>query len=186
MQNKRYFVIASIISIVLFGIIGVVLFTTPNSLAVVESKEITFRYPNEYKQEPTENTNNDGGEQLLYVSRKNPEGIIQLTKAGSAEEGANALKISQLDFLEKNAELKFKVTYKDYEKISTERTKLSGFDSQIITFKYSSKDSQNTIFMKYIMILKSQNIYYINAQNTNLAQLKSDTDVILETLELQD
>jgi hypothetical protein len=154
------------------------------SSGTFRSDDITFQYPNGYIRDTSLDKNTDEGERIVTLTRDEPAGYISVNKAGNAEEAANTLKISQLDYLEKNAELKMSTAYKGYERLAIERDKLDSYDSQTITFSYTGGDDKTKIFMNYIMVPVRENILYISIQSTDKSQLEKDTKVVTESIDL--
>lgn len=152
----------------------------PQTSAKLFNKDgISFMYSSVYVDQTVDPKNSN---QLLRATRKNPDGIIIVTKAESAKKAADALRINQLDYLELTANSRFKVTYKNFEKIETARLKISGYDLLTMSFSYIGNDNTTKIYMKYIMIVRPNNVYYVTVQSTSTQRLEADVDQILTSL----
>lgn len=159
-------------------------FQQPNSLKMFTSDDVSFRYAAAYNPRVARPAPAEDSQNVVTLTRDNPSGYISVDKAASAKTAADLLKVSQLEFLEKNAELKFKTAYKDYKRSSLERLSLAGYDAEVITFSYIGNDSKTTVYTKYIVIPTNEAIYYINAQSPDRSQLDEDAAAVMDSIKI--
>ena len=148
------------------------------------SEKIVFQYPLEYQEQsiPVQKVNQS--ETLIKLKINKPLSFIEFAKEKGAIIGANITKSNFLDTLEKNAEKSFPVAYPQYQKIKSERTKISGYDASIFNFSYLGNDKQTTIYMYYFLIPLGNDAYYLTVQSVDQSKLETDTNILKETLKV--
>src|SRR3990167_10642214 len=132
MKNQK--VLAIVLVVVLFLFAFLLLYQKNNSLKEFDSPPLSFKYPKEYKDQPIPKQNKNQAKPLAELRTENSESIIVVAKEEAAIKGANLLKINFLDFLERNAEKKFPIVYRGYQKQKTERIRISGHEASLVSF----------------------------------------------------
>lgn len=181
--NKRTAIYLILLILVLIASSFYLLATQGNKK--FDSDEITFSYPVAYKSfdPPKDSQKNLVNIALLYA--KNPDRLLRASKETNAKLGADLTHANFLDYLENNAEKSFPSRYPGFQKISTERTKISSRDASILSFSYIGGDGKTPIFVRYLIITADSNALYIYVQSSDEKSVKSDSAEIQKTLKIK-
>lgn len=185
LKNKPLLIKTLIVAVVPLLVLASLISST-TATVTFEKDGVSFEYPRSYKRYPNQNDDpTDTSTSLLNARREKPMSTITVNVATDAKRAANALKISQLDYLEDTADKKLKLSYKGYEKQASERTTLSGYDTSVYSFSYVGNDDKTKITVKYTMIIANGKIYYITVQSVDREAMRNDYRILTESLRIQ-
>lgn len=185
LKNKTLLVKTLIIAVVPILVLASLVVSTTATVTFAKDG-VSFEYPRDYKRYPNQNSNpEDTSTSLLNASREKPMSTITVNVAADARKAANALKISQLDYLEDTADKKLKLSYQGYKKQVSERTSLSGYDASVYSFSYIGNDGKTKINVKYTMVIANGKIYYVTVQSVDEKAMRNDYQTIAESLRIQ-
>ena len=183
MKNQK--LLAIVLVVVLFLFAFLLLYQKNSSLKEFDSPALSFKYPKEYKEQPIQKQNKNQAETLAELRTENSESMIVFAKEEAAIKGANLLKINFLDFLERNAEKKFPIVYKNYQKQKTERIRISGHEATLMSFSYTGRDDETKVYVNLFIFPLTNDAYYLTIQSTDKSKLDSDTKIIQPTIKFK-
>src|SRR3990167_1582666 len=164
-------------------VIGVSTWRSSTNLQQYNNPPISFKYPKDYHPQ-TKVKSAIHSTQQIKLGVQNPLSIIELNKETGAIIAANATKSPFLDMLEKNAGRTLPLTYPNYNKISSERIKISGRDAALFKFSYTGKDKQTLLYVSFFIIPSGNDAYYLYVQSTDKGRWQNDSKKIQSSLKL--
>ena len=183
MKNQKLLTI--VLVVLLFLLAFLVLYQKNNSLKEFDSPTISFIYPKGYKEQPKPQPGKNQAKTLAELHTENSESIIVFAKEEAAIKGANLLKVNFLSFLESNAEKKFPIVYKNYQKQKTERIRISGHEATLVSFSYTGRDDETKVYVNLFIFPLTNDAYYLTIQSTDKAKLDTDTKIIQPTIKFK-
>ncbi|MBI2984980.1 MAG: hypothetical protein HYY50_05155 [Candidatus Kerfeldbacteria bacterium] len=145
------------------------------------SPHVSFRYPVRYAEEPRPSRPGEA-DILIRLKSSEPESLIMLAEEKKAIKGARVTRTAFLDFLERNAERQFQLSYRGYRKTKSERITISGREASLTEFRYTGKDGKTTAHTSFLIITREPDAYYLTIQSTDSLRVKEDTSRIRSTM----
>lgn len=173
-----------LVALLLIGaFLGIRLWQARASLATFKVDHISLRYPKAYVQQPVQAAERHA-QNLLSLSRDQPLSTIQLNQETGAIIGANVTKTPFLDFLERNAQRNFKLTYPDYNQLELKRLKVDGKDAALMRFSYTGTDKQTKLYVAFYIIPAGNDAFYLYVQSIDEGRQKKDAKTIQRSVKL--